>query len=290
MGKSIADLEPENGVFVSSLDDDIKGKFVTIDGRPVFIGGPGQGGGGTSGGSDDGITFSDAVSSGEIVSMRDLGGGKLDSRLIGYKDDGEGVVKPMVGHGGLHDGNSEVAAYEINKLLGGEEVPDTVFSDTFGESGTSQRFVDGATLGSSLTVGDIQRADRLQLERAIALDVIIGNEDRHPGNFLMKGDNIIAIDHGHASWRLYESTSSGTASNYLFYSAIVKDKSLPVSRAHFGLSGSKPFEFSESSLSQWGNITRDQFNSALSNINQSGNVNLDNAWKNLQYIVNGGDI
>ncbi|MCK9602552.1 MAG: phosphatidylinositol 4-kinase, partial [Sphaerochaeta sp.] len=180
------------------------GHFATIDDRVVFMGGAGAGGGGASGTS----SFAKAATTGHATKVQGLGGGVCQAELISYEDDGQGVWKATDAANG-HDGTNEVAAYGLSKLLGGDEVPETVFSPgPHGKPGTSQEFVaDGATSlkfyldhGSDDTKAFID-AHRDQVERIVALDFMIGNNDRHNENFLLsESRGIVAIDHGHAHW------------------------------------------------------------------------------------------
>jgi hypothetical protein len=103
---------------------------------------------------------------------------------------------------GQQDGNSEVAAYEIAKLLGMDCVPPTRYEEFEGELGTAQQFVDGM-LGSewvsqhgSQTPLDLLA--RSGAEDAVVLDFIIDNGDRHTGNWIVgeRGWKLWAIDNG----------------------------------------------------------------------------------------------
>jgi len=71
--------------------------------------------------------------------------GKASAEVVSYVGDGRGVRKPLqsaqdeVTGRYHHDGNSEVAAYRLGRLLGVEIVPDTVFDGD--GSRTTQRFI-----------------------------------------------------------------------------------------------------------------------------------------------------
>ncbi len=94
----------------------------------------------------------------------------------------------------------EVAAYELNRMLGLKLVPPTVFRKVDGQKGSLQIFIDGA-----MTEGD--RVDRKltsprprewALLRQIRwiFDALIHNDDRNLGNSLIDKDwNLWLIDH-----------------------------------------------------------------------------------------------
>ena len=89
----------------------------------------------------------------------------------------------------------EVAVYRIDQLLGFDLTPMTVFHDIDHEgdrlTGSTMYFVHGAARPSD--VGR-KKPDRLRI-----FDAIIGNSDRHSGNWLVREDgSIVAIDHNRA--------------------------------------------------------------------------------------------
>jgi len=152
---------------------------------------------------------------------------------VHYEDDGAGVWKDMGYPGGGHSGYSEVGAYETARFLGMDEdlVPTTVFSELDGVQGTSQEFIQGATIGfdarleannqareiikKEMDAGKpfrpsrevesevlVKQAGGLErIEQMALLDTVIGNTDRHGANFIFAGGKLYAIDHGHTDWR-----------------------------------------------------------------------------------------
>lgn len=99
----------------------------------------------------------------------------------------------------------EAAAYAVAQHVGlGDLVPETVVRDVNGRVGSMQRFVDGAkTAMDRLVKGDINVYDGKEgLQNLAAFDYLIGNTDRHAGNWMIKkgdqskNDKLIAIDHG----------------------------------------------------------------------------------------------
>ncbi len=235
--------------------------------------------------------FVDAAQSGNIESSVRLGGWIIVSYIISYEDGVSGVWRGMTDDSGFHDGNSEVAAYRINRLMGGNEVPPTVFSaDGNGNPGTSQMFVDGAKGPcDGITVAEAQKIPRIEIERVLALDMIIDNGDRHAGNWLYKDGHLIAIDHGGALWT---ETATWNEPFRNTVATLAKERK----RADFhntidvGACGppEELFKFSPEFLGELARITSGKLLEALDGLSQSGRVNTGNAWKNLRHIVEKG--
>ena len=264
-----------------------KGGFATIDDRVVFMGGAGAGGGGASGTS----SFAKAATTGHATKVQGLGGGVCQAELISYEDDGQGVWKATDAANG-HDGRNEVAAYGLNQLLGGDEVPETVFSPgPDGKPGTSQQFVADGITALKYELDNRQDATatfinthRDQVERIVALDFMIGNNDRHDQNFLLsESRGVVAIDHGHATWRWMnlpgnellqwanERREAGTGTG----STAAKQKGR--------------FAFSEHNLHAWERITAGEVERVL----ESAGVPMDNAvgaFNRLQYLIETGEM
>ena len=96
---------------------------------------------------------------------------------------------------------SEVAAYELDKILGMGMVPPTVERKVDGEIGSAQLWVEHCTL---LKNKDTSKAPDLaawnrQVYRQRVWDNLIANIDRNQGNLLMdEAWNLILIDHSRA--------------------------------------------------------------------------------------------
>lgn len=214
--------------------------------------------------------FNRAASSSNVGKVSHLGGGVADAELVEYKDDGKGVWKEL--SKGYHDGHSEVAAYRLSEVLGLGVVPETVYADVGGKKGTSQLFIEDATVGAKLNISryDIPRAER---EKVAALDYIIGNRDRHDGNYLRdSAGKLWAVDHGHSTWKR---GSSAVGSSYL-----VGEKDLKNGRFHF----------SQELVDSLAKVRKEDFFAALSDVGETKNVNKQNAWGNLQDIVKDGSV
>jgi hypothetical protein len=171
---------------------------------------------------------------GQLVDSRSLGdssNANASFRMVLEKTNGDKetvVFKPVSGEnfgGGSNDSNSlnlvrdsisnrdftlarrEELAARIDKLIGTNMVPPTVFSAISGQEGMVQTFMAG--FEPSTRVLDSATSDEARLKMGI-LDLIIGNTDRHGGNWMVKTatKEVIAIDHGYAF-------PSGTEDDYL---------------------------------------------------------------------------
>jgi hypothetical protein len=88
-----------------------------------------------------------------------------------------------------HDMERELAAYEVAKYMG-VDMPTTVVRQTPYGVAMVQEFRNGVS-GFGRDLNQLNNRDAIAL-----FDAVIGNEDRHGGNFLVSGQNIIPIDHG----------------------------------------------------------------------------------------------
>jgi hypothetical protein len=161
------------------------------------------------------LPFSDAVESGDTESWRDLGGGISDTKLVSYKGDGKGVWKieqvdtRIVGIADLegvqhNQANNAVAAYNISRLLSGDEpeiTPEVVFGELGGKQGTVQYYIENARPVKALSHEERLEIfqdpnNRRRVEMILGLDMIMQNRDRHLGNALITDDGVLfGIDH-----------------------------------------------------------------------------------------------
>jgi hypothetical protein len=110
---------------------------------------------------------------------------------------------PSGERGGFWEGwKYEIAAYELDKLLGLNMVPPTVEREFSGRAGSCQLWIEGASLYRDLAAArqDLStfKSDRWLKAGYAAqfFDNLIGNEDRHMGNVLVTADaRAILIDH-----------------------------------------------------------------------------------------------
>ena len=109
---------------------------------------------------------------------------------------------PMGRHGGFWDAyQSEIAAYELDRLLGLDMVPVTVERRVGRELASVQMWVEGCRM-----IKDVDQAAcpnpvefAKQVCRQRVFDNLVANIDRNAGNILVDGQwNIILIDHSRA--------------------------------------------------------------------------------------------
>jgi len=157
------------------------------------------------------------LSSGEIESVTNLGGGANESKVIHIKGDGDGVYKPKSGErrhlreemakGSYY--KRERAAYLVDQELGFDLVPETVIRNGPQGIGSVQKFVENAvTAGESVNAeGLVSQALREsgfiqdQKTKMNVLDVLISNTDRHSANYMLiqsgeQAGRYVAIDNG----------------------------------------------------------------------------------------------
>jgi len=143
---------------------------------------------------------------------RELGGG-INESLVVEIDGKEFVFKPVEGekHGGSGEASlaeREVIASRMDDELGFDLVPMTVMGEVeisapkypeYDETpvkriGSLQEFQAGAR---NYGVADVSGLSRKDIGNMAVLDALLGNTDRHTGNAMVKGNQLIAIDHGY---------------------------------------------------------------------------------------------
>lgn len=106
-----------------------------------------------------------------------------------FKVDGSDIFCPECG------ADREVAAYRIDRVLDMDLTPMTIMTRIRNQQGDT---LSGSTMyfvADARSPGDegATKPDALRL-----FDAIIGNSDRHPNNWLLVGDRVVAIDHNRA--------------------------------------------------------------------------------------------
>ena len=125
------------------------------------------------------------LENGKIVSQEDIGIGKSGAKYVRLENGLEGVWKAAEGE--IADGKAEVAASLIDRHLGTDMVPITVFKELNGVKGTVQ-----------LRVTDLRKMMYPTNPKPLGLfDYLIANVDRHGGNYFTTNQGrVVAIDHG----------------------------------------------------------------------------------------------
>lgn len=134
----------------------------------------------------------DILTSREKTTSEKIGRGITNSSFVELKDDGKGVFKTAFYQ-------NERAAYLIDRFLGFNLTPPTAIRVLDGEMGSMQEFIPDSLMYEELEDDyDFMKKHRPDLMKMWIFDIIIGNLDRHGGNFLIQGDNLYAIDHGYS--------------------------------------------------------------------------------------------
>jgi len=131
--------------------------------------------------------------------------GGNESHIVTFSDGSKAVFKPASGESkrGLapiafpNAYKREVAAYEIDRMLGFGIVPPTTIRTIKGEIGSLQKWVSGMR-GDLANPADLAKVSRDQINRLLVLDHILGAIDRRARNFFIEGKRLHAIDNGYS--------------------------------------------------------------------------------------------
>ncbi|MGH9324848.1 MAG: hypothetical protein ACRD3V_33820, partial [Vicinamibacteria bacterium] len=151
--------------------------------------------------------FENFLKTAEVAAIDALGEGANEPKKLTLTQGGRtlhGLWKPIERGNrewGWESYQAEIAAYEIDQLLGLDMVPPTVVREVNGVSGSLQLWVEGCRLYRD--VRDQTPVDPARWERQIArmklFDNLISNWDRSEKNFLVDSDwRIVLIDHSQA--------------------------------------------------------------------------------------------
>jgi hypothetical protein len=142
----------------------------------------------------------------EVIRIEDIGTGVTHPRRAFLKPGGLvesltwKVLPPAYRRGYWESYKSEIAAYELDKLLGMNMVPPAVEREIGGRVGAAIMWVSPAT--SVKQMGGKVPTDRIggeEIRKMQLFDNFIGNSDRNAGNILVDPDNeVILIDHSRA--------------------------------------------------------------------------------------------
>lgn len=182
------------------------------------LGRPGKRGGSLPKGGSQ--TLKKAVSS-PPVDVKDINRGANVSVRVFFADGTSALVKTADAY---NDIEPEVAAYIVDRELGLNRVPETIFIDyDIDGNGTDERcsaqlWLDNSCQGDEIEATHIPEYwkysyDELEAKRAalindediqrlVLLDYVVYNSDRHGGNWLLADGRIRAIDNGLAQFAL----------------------------------------------------------------------------------------
>jgi hypothetical protein len=140
-----------------------------------------------------------------IVTVVDVGHGVTDPRRAFFRSGGlapSALVKPLRPSrrrsGYWESYKSEIAAYELDRLLGLDMVPVTVERRVEGPEASVQLWVEGRLLSDIGSQPDTQTWAR-DVCRMRVFDALTANIDRNEGNILVDDAwNVILIDHSRA--------------------------------------------------------------------------------------------
>ena len=152
--------------------------------------------------------FKKHLAEGKTKSVESLNGGINVSSVIEYDDGNVGIFKPK--HGETVEGRPgrplrtyikpgtyfrrEIAASDMAELFGVDDlVPTTTQRTENGDVGSIQEFIPGEN-SSRLTSNKYGKEE--DLVRAAVFDYIIGNTDRHSGNFWIADGKLVLPDNG----------------------------------------------------------------------------------------------
>ena len=142
----------------------------------------------------------------EIQEMEDVGEGVTKPTRVTLKQGDtvfKAIYKPLKRgrQGGYWESyQAEVAAYELDKMLGLDMVPPTVVRRIKGNLGSLQLWVEGSDTYKRLQPKVPQTPQfSQQISRMKMFDNLVFNDDRNAGNFMLDESwNVILIDHSRA--------------------------------------------------------------------------------------------
>ena len=106
-----------------------------------------------------------------------------------FKVDGSDIFCPECG------ADREVATYRVDRLLGFDLTPMTVFTRITNSRGDT---LSGSTMYFVANARNPRDEGATKPDALRLFDAIIGNSDRHQNNWLLVGDRVVAIDHNRA--------------------------------------------------------------------------------------------
>jgi hypothetical protein len=150
--------------------------------------------------------YVDILKTAEVVELEDVGMGvtrpwvatmKVGDRMV------RGAFKPIKRgrqSGAWESYQAEIAAYELDQMLGLDMVPPTVVREIRGKKGSLQLWIEDCELFKDAEGRPAKAYEwSKELARMVMFDALIFNPDRNAGNFLVSPHwEIILIDHSQA--------------------------------------------------------------------------------------------
>ena len=124
-------------------------------------------------------------------SEKKLGRGLTEASFVEMGEAGAGIFKEE-GY------QNERAAYIVDRFFNFELVPITVIRNIGGRMGSLQQFIPDACIGDEV---ENKKINQEKLKEMRFFDFLICNTDRYGGNYLIKDNEIFAIDHHLAFWQ-----------------------------------------------------------------------------------------
>ena len=150
------------------------------------------------------LVMEDILKNESISSFTKLEGGSTEGHIMITASGKKAVWKPRSPIMGDVD-NKEVAAYEVDRILGINRVPVTVHRTIDDRIGSAQKWEEGDDFISYLINNRIRSGEDLtslpitERQKLTLFDYIISNSDRNEGNVIITKDGKIAlIDHGYS--------------------------------------------------------------------------------------------
>lgn len=135
---------------------------------------------------------------------RNPSSGANGSKVVTFVDQTKGIFKPRAQEepdlrpGIVNYYLREALATEIAQIVRYTDlIPTTAITTIRQEPGSIQQFIPGATKGGDLSRDEAFGQSQRDIRRAILFDAVLGNTDRHGGNWLVDQEGkLILIDHG----------------------------------------------------------------------------------------------
>jgi hypothetical protein len=146
------------------------------------------------------------MASSPVTGQKDLGGGINTTQIVTFADGSKGIFKPKDGEyqGAIREGitdhqmERELAAWQVAKIVGMHDLVPASVKRTLGDSvGALMEFRVGK-IANNIWEADKQYDGKTDSQRAAMFDYVIGNTDRHGGNWLVNENTgkLSLIDHG----------------------------------------------------------------------------------------------